>query len=90
MTPSVASMCIPSSLPFPLTYYVPDLGITIYNAAYAKQTHSKNAFPRLCITAYTLKTWKLYYTNTKAKGANLQNNVFAQFPGSPLPVKKPL
>ena len=47
MTPSVASLCIPSSLPFPLTYYVPDLGITIYNAAYAKQTHSKNVSKNL-------------------------------------------
>ena len=29
-----------------------------------------------------------FITHTKAKGANLQNNVFAQFPGSPPPCKK--
>ena len=34
-------------LPFPLTYYVPDLKTTIYNAAYAKQTHSKNVSKNL-------------------------------------------
>ena len=38
----------------------------------------------------TLSKLGSFITHTKAKGANLQNNVFAQFPGSPLPVKKPL
>ena len=43
----LAHIYLPSSLPFPLTYYVLDLGITIYNAAYAKQTHSKNVSKNL-------------------------------------------
>ena len=43
----LAHIYLPSSLPFPFTYYVLDLGITIYNAAYAKQTHSKNVSKNL-------------------------------------------
>jgi len=83
----LAHIYLPSSLPFPLTYYVVD---------YYLQCRGKtNSFEKclqepFLVFAQLLALSKLgrFITHTKAKGANLQNNVFAQFPGSPPHCKK--
>ena len=84
----LAHIYLPSSLPFPLTYYVVDY----YLQCRLRKTNSfeKCLQEPFLVFAQLLTLSKLgrFITHTKAKGANLQNNVFAQFPGSPPPCKK--
>ena len=84
----LAYIYLPSSLPFPLTYYVVDY----YLQCRLRKTNSfeKCLQEPFLVFAQLLTLSKLgrFITHTKAKGANLQNNVFAQFPGSPPHCKK--
>ena len=48
---------------------------------------SSRTFPRLCTTAYTLKTWKLYYTYQGQRG-KFTKQCFCTVSGQPPPCKK--
>ena len=81
----------PFPFPLPTMYWTQELLSTMpptQNKLIRKR--SPRTFPRLCTTAYTLKTWKVYYTYQGQRG-KFTKQCFCTVSGQPpLPVKKPL